>query len=267
MKSLSNTGFALFGAALIAISYGLARFAFGLFVPPIRAELGLTPDVIGIIGALPLISFLLATLVAPLSADRLGARNTAALSAGFGVVGLALISQASGALVLCRSVARRGRVRMRHMHGSYDAGAHGCHAGDGEPLGARPCQFSHECGHQHWCGRCRTGGSFPVWRLALRVPVLRHFSWDWRRYRVILYPFRVSDYSRELCVLDFRPRFIGQPGWPATLCNRAAVASGWHCRHRRCRSGRPGRSQQPTHHTFTDAGDAVREFGTACCQP
>jgi len=100
MKSLSNTGFALFGAALIAISYGLARFAFGLFVPPIRAELGLTPDVIGIIGALPLISFILATLVAPLSADRLGARNTAALSGGFGVVGLALISQASSALSL-----------------------------------------------------------------------------------------------------------------------------------------------------------------------
>jgi DHA1 family inner membrane transport protein len=100
MKSLSNTGFALFGAALIAISYGLARFAFGLFVPPIRAELGLTPDVIGIIGALPLISFLLATLVAPLSADRLGARNTAVLSCGFGVVGLALISQASDALSL-----------------------------------------------------------------------------------------------------------------------------------------------------------------------
>ena len=100
MKSLSNTGFALFGAALIAISYGLARFAFGLFVPPIRAELGLTPEVIGIIGALPLISFLLATLVAPLSADRLGARNTAVLSCGFGVVGLALISQASDALSL-----------------------------------------------------------------------------------------------------------------------------------------------------------------------
>lgn len=97
MKSVSSTGFALFGAALIAISYGLARFAFGLFVPPIRAELALTPEVIGIIGALPLVSFLLATLVAPLAADRLGARNTAVLSGAFGAGGLALISQATGA--------------------------------------------------------------------------------------------------------------------------------------------------------------------------
>lgn len=100
MKFPSSTAYALLGAALIAISYGLARFAFGLFVPPIREELELTPDVIGIIGALPLISFVLATMVAPLSADRLGARNTAVLSGAFGTVGLALISQASGALSL-----------------------------------------------------------------------------------------------------------------------------------------------------------------------
>ena len=100
MKSYSSTAFALFGAALIALSYGLARFAFGLFVPPIRAALDLTPDVIGLIGALPLISFVLATLVAPLCANRLGARNTAVLSCGFGALGLALISQAVGALSL-----------------------------------------------------------------------------------------------------------------------------------------------------------------------
>ena len=100
MRSLSNTGFALFGAALIAISYGLARFAFGLFVPPIRAELELTPYVIGIIGAQPLISFLLAMLIAPLAAVRFGARNTVVLSAAFGTLGLVLISRASGALSL-----------------------------------------------------------------------------------------------------------------------------------------------------------------------
>ena len=68
MKALSNMGFALFGAALVAISYGLARFAFGLFVPSISAELSLTSYLVGIIGALPFISFVLSTLVAPHSA-------------------------------------------------------------------------------------------------------------------------------------------------------------------------------------------------------
>ncbi|TLF52893.1 MFS transporter [Halomonas urmiana] len=100
MRSPSSTEFAVLGAGLIAISYGLARFAFGLFVPPIREELGLTPSVIGIIGALPLISFLLATLIAPLVTHLFGARNAAVLSGAFGVGGLTLISQAPGALLL-----------------------------------------------------------------------------------------------------------------------------------------------------------------------
>ncbi|WP_163576310.1 MFS transporter [Halomonas faecis] len=100
MRTLSNIGFALFGAALIAISYGLARFAFGLFVPSISAELDMTPYLIGLVGALPFISFVLATLVAPLAADSLGARNLAVLSGSFGAGGLALISQASDALWL-----------------------------------------------------------------------------------------------------------------------------------------------------------------------
>ncbi len=100
MRSLSSTGFALYGAALIAISYGLARFAFGLFVPQIREDLELSPSVIGIIGAIPLISFVLAALVAPIAANRAGARNTAVASGVFGLVGLLLISLASGPITL-----------------------------------------------------------------------------------------------------------------------------------------------------------------------
>lgn len=69
-------------------------------MPPIRAELELTPSDIGIIGALPLISFLLSTLVAPFTADHLGARNAAVLSGGFAVGGLALISRASDVTML-----------------------------------------------------------------------------------------------------------------------------------------------------------------------
>jgi len=100
LRPLATTGFALLGACLIAISYGLARFAFGLFVPPIRSELALGPDIIGIIGAIPFGSFVLATLLAPMTASRLGARNAAILSGGFGVAGLALMSQAVNAVSL-----------------------------------------------------------------------------------------------------------------------------------------------------------------------
>lgn len=99
-KPLKATGFAALGAALIAIAYGLARFAFGLFVPPIRAELGLTPDVVGIVGSLAFVSFILASVVAPLLADRLGARNAAVLAGAFALTGLLLISQAQDAMVL-----------------------------------------------------------------------------------------------------------------------------------------------------------------------
>ncbi|NUY56149.1 MFS transporter [Salinivibrio sp. EAGSL] len=100
MTNPSSTKFAVLGAALIAISYGLARFAFGLFVPPIRDDLGLRPAQIGMISALPLISFIFATVIASLIADRMGARITAIISGLFGTVGLGVISQASGAFSL-----------------------------------------------------------------------------------------------------------------------------------------------------------------------
>jgi predicted MFS family arabinose efflux permease len=100
IRELSSTSFSLFGATLVAISYGIARFAFGLFVPPIRDDLALRPALVGVIGGLPLVSFVLATLVAPLAADRLGARNAAVLSGVFGTAGLALISASDDALML-----------------------------------------------------------------------------------------------------------------------------------------------------------------------
>jgi len=100
MRMRSSLGFALFGAALIALSFGLARFAFGLFVPPIRDDLGLSSFSIGWIGALPLVSFLLASLFAPWITDRLGARLAAVLSSLLGGLGLALIASAATAVLL-----------------------------------------------------------------------------------------------------------------------------------------------------------------------
>lgn len=100
MKPVSATAFATLGAAIIAMSYGLARFAYGLFVPPIREELGLGADVMGSVGSMAFIGFIVASLVAAPLARRLGARDGAMLACTFGVVGLALISEAEGALAL-----------------------------------------------------------------------------------------------------------------------------------------------------------------------
>ena len=100
MGQVSGIRFALTGATLIAISFGLARFAFGLFVPQIRADLEISANTIGVIAALPLISFVFISLVAPLVTKYFGARNTTVLSALFGVFGLALVSQATGSPII-----------------------------------------------------------------------------------------------------------------------------------------------------------------------
>ncbi|WP_290654560.1 MFS transporter [Idiomarina sp.] len=100
MTQISGMRFATVGAILIAISFGLARFAFGLFVPQIRDALGLSANLIGIIAALPLISFVIVSLVAPLITKYFGARNTTVLSAAFAAFGLVLISQAIGPISL-----------------------------------------------------------------------------------------------------------------------------------------------------------------------
>ncbi len=100
----STTRFALVGAGLIAVAYGLARFAFGLFVPPIRDALGLTPSAMGLIGAIPFLSFVGASLVASLVAERLGARGAAVLASGLALVGLFLVSRSVDAWTLAAGV-------------------------------------------------------------------------------------------------------------------------------------------------------------------
>jgi len=100
MKPVSATAFATLGAAIIAMSYGLARFAYGLFVPPIREELGLGADVMGSVGSMAFIGFIVASLVAAPLARRLGARDGTMLACAFGAIGLTLIGKAGSALAL-----------------------------------------------------------------------------------------------------------------------------------------------------------------------
>jgi predicted MFS family arabinose efflux permease len=102
--AVSATAYATAGAALIAMSYGLARFAFGLYVPAIRVDLDLSPEIIGRIGAMPYVSFCLASVFAAAVVDRLGARGAALTACLFGLIGLFVMSQAQNAWVLAAGV-------------------------------------------------------------------------------------------------------------------------------------------------------------------
>lgn len=104
MKPLTAVGFAVLGASLIAVSYGLARFAFGLFVPLIRDDLGLNSEILGAVGALAFVSYALAIALAPLVVDRVGARGTAVVAGTFAALGLAVIGHAGSAWVLAAGV-------------------------------------------------------------------------------------------------------------------------------------------------------------------
>ncbi len=104
MRPLSALGMAILGSGVIAITYGLARFVFGLFLPAIREEMTISPTMAGVIGALPFLSFVFAILAAPWVTRRLGVRHAAVVAAGLAGVGLVTIAQAPSSLALAAGV-------------------------------------------------------------------------------------------------------------------------------------------------------------------
>ncbi|PMR68931.1 MFS transporter [Halomonas heilongjiangensis] len=104
MRPLSPLGMAALGSGVIAITYGLARFVFGLFLPAMRDELTISPSMAGVIGALPFLSFVFAILAAPWVTRRLGVRRTGVAAAGLAGVGLMTIAQAPSSLLLATGV-------------------------------------------------------------------------------------------------------------------------------------------------------------------
>lgn len=82
----------LSGLALIGVTYGLARFAYGLFLPEIGADVALTPTLSGLIGGGSYAGYCLAVVASALLSERLGPRNTAALAGLIAALGMAWIA-------------------------------------------------------------------------------------------------------------------------------------------------------------------------------
>lgn len=96
------------GFALIAVCYGFARFAFGLFLPQIDAELGLGASLSGMISGGSFAGYCIAIIASAALTEWIGARAvvvTAALVAAFGMAAIAL---APSPLILAMAVVVAG---------------------------------------------------------------------------------------------------------------------------------------------------------------
>ncbi|MFO6453853.1 MULTISPECIES: MFS transporter [unclassified Aeromicrobium] len=90
------------GLCLIGACYGLARFAYGLFVPSFRAEFSLDATTTGIIASGGYVVYCVAVLAASVLTPRLGGRAVAVAAGSFATAGTLAIALAGStpALVL-----------------------------------------------------------------------------------------------------------------------------------------------------------------------
>ena len=92
------------GLALIAVTYGLARFAYGLFLPEMREAFDLSPSLLGAIGSGSYLGYCVAVVVALVFTSRLGPRWMAVAAGVVAVVGMAVVAIAPAAWALALGI-------------------------------------------------------------------------------------------------------------------------------------------------------------------
>lgn len=96
------------GVGMIAVSFGLARYGYGLLLPDMRAALDVAPGTAGLVGSSAYVSYLLAnTAVVPLTA-RTGPRPPLALATATAVGGMLLLATAGDVVGLAAGVLLAG---------------------------------------------------------------------------------------------------------------------------------------------------------------
>ena len=96
------------GFGLIAVCYGFARFAFGLFLPQIDGDLSLGPSLSGIISGGSFAGYCIAIVASAVMTERIGARAVAVGAAIVAAVGMAGIALAPSPLILAIAVVVAG---------------------------------------------------------------------------------------------------------------------------------------------------------------
>ncbi len=96
------------GFGLIAVCYGFARFAFGLFLPEIDNELSLGPTLSGIISGGSFFGYCIAIVASATLTERFGAREVAVCGSLVAAIGMAGIAVAPNAVWLAGAVLLAG---------------------------------------------------------------------------------------------------------------------------------------------------------------
>ena len=92
------------GLALIAVTYGLARFAYGLFLPEMREAFDLSPSLLGLIGAGSYLGYCVAVIISLVYTSRTGPRLMAVGAGVVAVAGMAVVAGSPVAWVLALGI-------------------------------------------------------------------------------------------------------------------------------------------------------------------
>ncbi|QDB78297.1 YbfB/YjiJ family MFS transporter [Georgenia wutianyii] len=92
------------GLALIAVSYGLARFSYGLFVPAFRAEFGLDAAAAGAVASASYAAYCLGIVLSTTLTPRWGGRLVAVLAGAVATAGTLTVGLAPSGAVLAVGV-------------------------------------------------------------------------------------------------------------------------------------------------------------------
>lgn len=107
-RPITTAAVLLPGTAMIALTFGLARYGYGLLLPDMKADIGIGPSAAGLISSLGYVSYLVANAAVVPLASRHGSRVAVALAAGSAAVGMAAIAVADSAWLVAVGVAVAG---------------------------------------------------------------------------------------------------------------------------------------------------------------
>ncbi|HEX6247824.1 MAG TPA: MFS transporter [Nocardioidaceae bacterium] len=101
-------GVGLGGAAVVGVAFGMARYAYGLTLPDVRSEFGLSEPLLGLIASGTFVGYLVALVSVPRLSARRGPRAPTTVGGVCGVVGAATVALAPSPWILATGAVLSG---------------------------------------------------------------------------------------------------------------------------------------------------------------